>query len=395
MSLRNKFSFNDLKDGLSKENDRVYYNVAIPHDDSQGIGPSPAIFQTDFTQALLRNPTEWYVTIIRFTVPSQIIPIFIPEIVPFPNTNPNLTVYTVTLSYNGVDSTQNIIFQTTLPIFPTPPGPSADHPLQYDTPYYYIYSYQEWIDDINRAIATAFAALPGKPVGALAPYFIFDSTTLLISLVAQRAFYDEALGGLGPIRLYINIQLLPFLDAIEGLLLSYDVNDPKNFQFLIKDNKNNWYNPPYVCGPTGSCCICPPDYYIMTQEYDVLTDWNTLLNVQFVSTLLGTTLEYVPIASNNNTLGTANQQTLNGVGVLTDFEPILELGPEARTQIQYFQNGPYRLINLNSTEPLHKFDLKVYWVDKFGKQRLLYLTHHAVLTVKFLFIRKSSYRNDK
>lgn len=404
MSLRNKITSYDLKYNLSEENDRLYYNVAIPHNDSLSFGQTPAIFQTDFSQALLQNPSEWYVCIVRYTVPSNIIPIFIPRILPFPNTDPNLTEYSVTLSYNGADSTQNIIFVTTQPSNPVPPGPSINHPLQYDTPYYYVYSYQEWIDDINRAINTAFAALPGKPAGATAPYFIFDSTTRLISLVAQRAFYNEALPGPGPIRLYINLPLLPFLDAIEGLLLNANPADPKNFQFLIKDNKNNWYTAPFetvACGFTGAtgpvgcpCSLCPPNF-IMTQEYDILANWNTLVNIQFISTLLGNTLEYVPIASNNQNVNSINNQNLNGVGVLTDFEPLLQLGPEARTQIQFQQTGPYRLINLNGTDPLFKFDLKVYWVDKFGIQRLLYLTHHTVLTVKFLFIRKSSYRNDK
>lgn len=359
---------------ISRDNDRIYYNITIGTTENIST-PTYAIYKEQLNQAIVDNPKDYYLSVVRFTIPTQDIPIFIPQIQPFPNVNINNTVYSVTLTYNGNTSGQTFVqFVSQSPNNPVIPL-SATHPEVTKGPYYYVYNYSWFLDMINTTLATAFAALAGKPVGSLAPYFQYDTTTQKISLVAQRLYYDEVLAL--PIKIYVNYKLSTFLD---GLPYIFDVNSllGLDVQFIVRDNYNNWYNPPYLAAAT------PPDYYIMTQEYDTLTDWNTFKSIALVTNLIPIIPEYVPIVNGNNNI-------VNSRGILKDFEPLIERGPEARTTVQYQLNGPYQLINLNSNVPLTQLDISVYWTDQYGEQYLLSVPYNQLVTIKLVFIKKSTF----
>lgn len=363
---------------IKRQNDRIYYNIRIGH--QPGTGASPAIYREELTQSIVENPSDYYLSIIRFTIPTQEIPIFQADIQPFPNTNLNNTVYSVTLNYGANTSGQIFIQYTSTTAHAEQSRPlTLNHPNVDKTAYYYIYTYTEFLLQINTALAAAFAALPGKPGGALAPYFIYDENIEKISLVAQRLYYDVALGVGNYIEIYSNLQLFNFLDGIPTFYFGDNQINGEDNQYLIRDKRNNYYQPPDVA------VVTPPAYFIMTQEYNTLPNWNSFKSLVLVSNLLPIIQEYVPRVSGQN------QGVVNSQGILKDFEPLIELGPEARTSVQYQINGPYQLINLNSDSPLTKIDISIYWVNKLGDQYLLLIPYDQVVTLKMVFIKKSTF----
>ncbi|ACF17002.1 V18 [Sputnik virophage] len=155
-----------------QEPDTVYYDILIPFKpNDQGF--SPAIFQAQLTQPIVHNPSEYFLSVVRFSIPTQNIPLTIPQIQPYPNTNVNNTIYSVSIGYNGTYSSQNFVqFDPSLtsPNIPAPNAPTVTSPNVEVTPYYYIYDYSTFLQMINTALENAFNEI-SAPVGADAPFF--------------------------------------------------------------------------------------------------------------------------------------------------------------------------------------------------------------------------------
>lgn len=364
--------------------DRIYYNIAIPGTNAALSNIVPAIYQEQLNQSIVNNPRDYYMAIVRFSIPTISIPILIFTPQPYPNvTQPNLGIYSVTLEYNGNFSPETFVqYVTTDPDSDPPIPPTAQNIYWTRNLYYYMYNYVDFLTMINAALVQAFFTIPGfPPLGSTAPFFIFTPETQLISLVADQDFYDLSLAT--PIKIYVNYSLQRFLDGIPAIFYLKAILG-RDTQFLVQDTRNNTYllpNKPARPPPMSAY------YLIMTQNYNTLSDWNSFKSLQVVTNLVPIKNEYVPSAQ----IQQNNAGTLNLVGVVTDFEPILDRGAESRTTVQFQLNGPYRLINMNDLNPLSKLDMSVYWTDEYLNRYLLYITEGQVLTIKIVFIKKSTF----
>lgn len=380
------YSNNAITD-KSSNSDRIYYNIVMPYNPTQ-FGVSPMIYRETLTEPIIKNPSEWYLAVVRFTIPTQNIPIFIAEIQPYPNTDLDKTIYSVTLTYDTYTSGQVFVqYVSTTPTAPRPPQQTASRPFTDKTPYYYVYTYTEFLSCINTAYKTAFTALNAAVPGGLpehseAPYFIFDPINERISLICQTAFYDRTLTT--PIKIYCNYKLLTYLDGVEIIYYGSDLPDGKDILFSIYNQGNNFYRPPMEDPPML------PDYYIFTQQYPTLVNWNSFKSLQLKSSLIPAKQEYVP--KQVQISGSAyNTSIVNTSGILKDFEPLLQLGPEARTTVQYQLGSPYFCVNLNGTTPIQSIDISIYWTDQFGNEYLLDIPFNQIVTLKMVFIRKSTF----
>lgn len=372
---------------VSDDGDRIYYNFII----GESINTRPSFeakVLTNLDEVFLTNPSDYYISVVRFSIPCQNIPIFVPEIQNFPNTDINRTVYSVSLEYNGFTSGETFVqFVSENPNIQVS-SITASNPPNTTSQYYWIYEFQPFIDMVNTALATAFTNLAlasgGLPLGATAPFFEFDPSTQLISLVAQRLFYDRTLAL--PINIFMNYKLLTYFDSLESTYLgnnnAYAPNG-KDFQIVVKDLKNNWYNPSFVV-PAN-----PPNYYRMIQNFPNVVSWNVFKSLQIVSNMIPIRQEYSPSLSSGNGGNTQGQVFLK------DFEPQLNNGGDSRGILYFTLDGPYQLIDLVSTTPLRKIDLSIYWVDRFGRKYLLECPYNQVISVKVVFIKKSSYKEDE
>jgi len=390
------------------DTDRIYFNIVIPFSDRYGNGQTPAYYQQQLDEAIVNKPKDYYLSIVRFQIPTQTIPILIPQVlnyntspqplnsnVAIPNTNPNILRYSVTLSWGnpatpGATVYSEQTFVTFIPYNtknPQPPNLSAQNPAPTITPYYYIFRYTDFLEMVNNALASAFTNLAGLtvlPVGSRAPYLIFDPATELISLIAQTAHYNQNLGGGSPspinrISIFFNNYLS---DLLDGLSYTYNPQTAfgRDYMLNVYNQFNNFYNPPFLA-PT-----IPPEYFSMTQDYRTLVNWNSFKSLQIVSNLLPVRQEIIPRPIDGINNGRVNTQ-----GILKDFIPLVELGPEARTTVQYSLNGPYQLIDLYGEVPITKIDMQVYWTDQYENQYPLYIDTNQTLTLKMVFIKKASF----
>lgn len=367
--------------------DNIYYNIEINNVLSSGTENSqvPAQYFENTSQSVLTDPSQYYLTIARFSVPGSAIPIFIMDIINN-QANPNLTPYIFCLSYAGNDYPVNIIYY---PLNNSSAPTTAIPAQQVNSNYYYVYSYDHMIQMINIALADSFSQLktanPGAPPSR-PPFFTYDAVTQLISLVVQNEYYYD---GITPtIDIFLNANLLnTYLESISAYFYGYNQPNGKDFKFIIDAKYNNGYtngtnNKYYVPSDVPATL---PHYLVYTQEYSMIQYWNSFKNIVFISGTIAVQGEYIPQKKNPNS---SSQGAVSFRPILTDFQPDLETPGSGRTIMQYFPQGPYRLVDLVSTQPMNKIDISIYWQDKDDDLWPVYLNTNQSASVKLLFIRK-------
>lgn len=175
---RGKF---DIMGGASDEPSYIYYNCDIINNRTDDVTqalqaqPDPQIrFNETRDTALVRDASQYEFSIIRFTMngANRDLPLFIPNIATG-QSNVNLTNYACAISYQqswntnlGV-TTFNITPLPTFVIFtpevlnpvlaPTPRPPTVEQDIS--TRYYWVNTYQHWIDIVNQTLLQAHQAL--------------------------------------------------------------------------------------------------------------------------------------------------------------------------------------------------------------------------------------------
>ena len=148
----------------------VYYDIIVTNLSSNGASPQPLIYKSNLSDTILQNCSEWYFSVIRFSMNTASLPIFIPIIDLQSSTttsNPQYsvgqpTVYSITLTYaiNGVVYVGEQVFIQWIPESKLSSQPNNSTTYQDNsTNFYGCYSYTYWIDLVNTAFNTAFLSL--------------------------------------------------------------------------------------------------------------------------------------------------------------------------------------------------------------------------------------------
>jgi hypothetical protein len=406
---------------IKQDDNHIYYNITITNPNN--FSRRATYFETR-SSAIIENPSEWHLAVIRFIISGASIPILVPRIQPFPNVDVNKTIYSITMSYGG-SNVQQFITYVPANNYPPPTPFTSTSPRQPITFYYYIYSYQDFIDMINTTFESVFTALkvlqPAAPP-TKAPYMVFDSVTGLISIIAPLE-YDPDYVGAPTIEVFFNGQLFTLFESFMRIFLGFNEALGKDFQLVFKNNGNNlttYTTPlslpylqwdPTVAYAIGDVVSYLGYYYIslagpnmgnvpstsianwklnndlnayeMKQEFKTLFFWNTMKKIVFISNTIPIKQEYLPGSTN---VGFNTTVSDNSKFILTDFEPLQD--NPIRSYLQFFVTGPYRLMDLISTTPLKTFDVQIYWQDDDQNLYPLDIVPGNSFSIKFLFQKK-------
>jgi hypothetical protein len=405
---------------IERKTDNIYVNVVVDHPEPTyntadgpplqpayyltGQTPINAEYNVTKTEVILDKASDYYCSVVRFTIPLDTTPLIICPIVPN-QSNPNLTPLIIGIQYNGVRYPMNLVYisQSILQ------APTQNQPLQVITPYYYMYTYQSFITMINIALGTAWtnsgllAALPGY----MSPYFILDPTTSLISLIAPRHFASSS--PIAPLvarpTIFMNTALSNYLDAFNLSFQGYDRSPINDDYYFILDTvtyprPDQAYYPGGVIVPpaTDPAAALPaaPYYYKYTQEYPVLEYWSSLRKIIITTNAVPVNNELAPTTDNQNTYLNVNQNGVNvSYPILSDFVPSIDgVAGTSRSIAYYIPTGQYRLIDLQSDSALQSIDLRIYWQDRDGNLYPLQISLYQQASIKLAFIRKDLYNNN-
>lgn len=376
--------------------DKQYFNVSIKFQENPS-GETICEFQEDRDVPILDKPDDWYMCISRFTIDGMSIPIFIMDVIPNPGdpTDSNFSAYSVTLTYFNNPGLVPTNFEVNLVYVPennfAEPNPPVAGGSKSTSRYYYVFSYQHMIDMVNTALATAFADFRAAFGGAsqtIAPFFRYDQETSLVSLITEFDFTETITdGGVTINRLQVATNDKLYDKCFEGIPSRFNgrnLASGADYTFNVEHFTQN-ENAYALRGNTIPAFPAnDPDFLIFTQEGVTLDKWNDVIDIVFSTQSIPIYKEMIKSSTSPNGLPTFFSS-------ITDFQPNLAIALSGQSILSFFQDGPYRLINLLSPHPMRTFDFRISWIDKLGNVIPLFITFNKEVSVRFCFFRKSSF----
>jgi hypothetical protein len=376
--------------------DKLYYDIQVSNVNNNNTLPPVLSFIETRNTPFLYESGKYFLSIIRFSLDTPNLPVFIPTIQAAPNTDINLTIYSVSLQWtNPEDTTQIFTVQKFIRYIPQsniaeiPPNPTqTSNSLQYNIGNYYnIYNYQYFIYLINLQLTAAFSELVSQVEAVELELPTIQSPVLSWNTDNNTAVLNcDVLGystsSQNYIKIYFNTALSQLFSSFPVLINSVSSYEGLNAQ-IITDSYNNanviqypTYNPTY-------------DAIQVFQEFSTVALWNPITSIVFtsntlpiVSTQVSTPVLYL---NGNQTGSNGNNALINQV--ITDF---ISNDGVYKPQLVYEPSAQFRYIELLSNRPLNTFDLQVYWKDRNGVLIPFYLSSGCTATIKVLFTKKTS-----
>jgi hypothetical protein len=374
----------------------VYYDIAVSNLQSSSVKPQAFSFQDTRTTPFVMVPEDYTLSIIRFTCGTSSLPVFIPQIQPDQG-NRDLTIYSVTLTFQGFEVQTFIDWNPQDLSAPLPPAPNqTQNKRQFNQEgYYNCYSYTFFIERIYAAFTTCFNALDALVTGAggalptiYPPLINWDPTTNSASLYADTEGYDvNPVVPVDQIGVFMNANLFQLFNSFPHVFLGYGATNGKNYKIPFVDiGGTNALN----IIPPGQPVPVPPATYttyraiIWTQEQSTTASWSPILSVVFTSNTLpivGNQVSTPVVFSDNQNiaLGGNNADFQN---IITD---IVSSDGNYRPNLVYTPSAEFRRISLMGDRPLYSVDINIYYKILTGELIPLRLFSGESVTLKLLF----------
>jgi hypothetical protein len=382
--------------GGTFDSDHIYYNITILNSDNGNTRPPEVIFNEIRNSPYLSNPQDYYMSVVRFSLETPTLPVFIPQ-AQLGQTDPDKLIYSVTLSYQDAGSSVNYVQQTFLTWVPQNAyEPIPKPPIEFQdltSNYYYCYSYQWFIDIVNRAFVTCFNALNAQVIAAgrtlpsaNPPIMEWDIPAFRGILNCDASGYDLntdiPLSPVKPIKVFFNVPLYNLFSSFEAIHNGYD-NITFGRAYQIRVRNVNGLN--FLLLPAGWTALQ------IYQEYATTPLWNPVQSLVFTTSLLPVVPELTSVpkvfGTDSKFFNVGNNSNITSV--LTDFEVGLTTGAEYKPNVQYTPSAEYRLVDLFGNNPLSALEIRVYWKDSWGNLVPFTLNSGCTATVKLMFRKKN------
>lgn len=412
--------YNNTNIGGALDSNHIYYNISV-QDINSGTGPIVNGVPTELptndrelvytfnearAQPYLIKPEDYFLSVVRFTLDSPNLPVFIP--VPIVGqADVTKLIYTVTII--GPDGTP---YQEAVKWIPdyqavvAPIGPVTQSMISPPLPYYYCYSYTHFVNLINAALELAsirYSQATGIPIDQ--PVVYYDPETYLFQLSADvRSFRTDSEGNplsTENMNIYFNVPLLNLMSSLPAKYVANTVLDPNgnvilqaDYKMILSTGSNVPGNSgqPYVTNVRLRPVSITPIYDVFAiQEYQTLSLWSPVTGIIFKTSLLTTAPENIAtpvVYQNNNQNINAGKQNADVYNILVDFYDVRKEGTTYKPYIFYEPTGEYKLTDLYGKQPINEIDIQVFWRDTFGNLVPFYLPIGGTSTIKILFRKK-------
>lgn len=357
LSIKDRYHV-DGSDIRLSSNDNVYLDVQLANDT-----PNIAIAQYTTTRSnpIVDKADDYYLSVVKFEIPNNDIPLFI-----FKN-----NTYAVTMVNAGVSYRQTLSYTS-------PPGnlPGA------------IYAIQTFLDSLNEAIAIA-SGFVGIPVDAIPKVFL-DRNNQLQGIrfpgttnpgAAPIDNWTSPSIGIEPTwAMWMNWELFYFFQTMQVYFTgNFDPVDGRAYRIIVKNNFDGNFLDPATLAPGAY------GNYTMTQETPLLSLYISVFSLIIASTLLPVNAELISFKRDSQSA------TFN---TIADFNPGQVANYSDNFTPYLYNPAFYRLVDLNSATPLNKLDFQIFYTDADGNIQPLYLLPSQRMSIKFIFVKKSLYNNQ-
>jgi hypothetical protein len=358
----------------------IYYDIQINNFESTGTASLPLRFSETRTKPIVTNAGDYSLSIVRFQLDTYSLPTFIADIEPYPNTDIDKMIETITLEYdNGSLTTEGPLSLKWIATNVHTPKPNAPLPLQETgTEYYYGNSFRHYCDLMNNCLETLTTNLKvsvGAALdGLIAPKMLWNEQNSTVELIAQEEFFDES--KTNHINIYFNRALYGKLTSLPAIK-NYNGSDGKIYKIYMKNDYSTKLINITVDGVAGI------PFIKTSQEYSTISNWCAVSSIVFTTNTLpifATQLSEPLVYSNGLSLKTNIPQ--NFAQVISDmatndlcYKPNLIYAPTAEN----------RYIDMFGNNDISTLDINVYWKDQKGNLNPFYLQSGGSASIKVMF----------
>ena len=392
--------------------DQVYFDITVSNFKSTTSQPPVFAFNEQRTMPFISNPQEYYLSILRFTMETGSLPLFIPSIEPN-QADVNRTIYSFTLEYtdpltlvvysSGQQFVQWIPQDLSAPV-PLPPSLNVNLVQNNTTGYYNCYSYSYWIYLIDLALEAAFAALAlavagggGTMLTSYAPFLNWDTTANQAALYADEQGYTVDQGGVlvDTIRIYCNAPTFTLFNSFPATYLGYSgITQGKNYQLIIPNigAVNLITITPVQPPPIPPAVSITYRAIVLYQEYSTIANWSPITALVFTSNTLPIQSNQVstPVVFDNAEEVRFSGNNSNIANILTD---MVSSDGQYRPNMVYVPSAEYRLITMYGNRPLSNVDLNIFWRTKTGQLIPYKINSGESVTIKLAFLKKTAFHS--
>ena len=415
--------------------DQVYYDVTITNFQSQNTAPPVFYYNEARTIPFINCPEDYYLSIVRFSVDTGTLPVWIPSIVPN-SSNANLSIYNITLTYevggtNYTSGATPMIFVPQDRSIPTPIPPSqTSNKLQInDTGYYNIYSYQYIAFLLTETFKTALANLVANvvagghtmptydiyynsltnvastyplPSDQLPPLFQWDTSSDTGNIFAIPQYdlnpdVNPSLSGNNPIKIFFNAPLYYLFQSFPATIFGYsEVGGNENFQISVvnQGGLNTQLITPPIYDTIGAESPTDPKplsipYISVYQETSTISSISPISAIVFKSNTMPITPNQVStqlVLSDTQQIGFQGNNA-NIANIITDL--VSDTGTY-RPSLVYTPQAQYRLVTLNGNRPLFNLDVEIFYRLRNSELVPFRLASGGSVTLKLAFLKRDS-----
>lgn len=348
------------------DDQHVYVNIDIDSATGAASTENTTLATANVSKSIpiIMQSSHYHLIVDRFEIDGRMLPLYI--------FNP-LETHTVRLRYLGIDYDVNLIHVNNQGLAPS------------DIGFYYYYTYQDMVDVINTALASAYALIPGNP--AVAPFMTWESTSQRFRIYGAADFYNLAV--VNPIEIMFNVPIYKLFPAY-----SYNNNGDGFYRLNMNDNFNNIFTatlapggavPPYGAPPLPAAA--PSNYIFLEDQFSVVDKWNPIDSIIFVSNKISLKETFASISNVNQ-----NNTNAGTLAILTDFKLDAINSGDPRKSLIY-NPSIYRKLDLYSSSPINTIDISVYFTDKETNQlNPIRVFEGDKISIKLLFEKKEIYK---
>ena len=317
-----------------------FYNIKLNKQDLQNTN-GRIEFNKSYLNPIIENPSDWELSIERFTVPMSNIPIFFFE-------NNKYIVSIRIVASNNIEYKKSEYITIV---------PSIPENLDFNDKIV-IWNIKDFLDGINISIKNCILYIMNQPnfplVDKLNLYtqLQYDTINKRNRILYQSEFHTKNW------ELYFNDPLFSYFQGFQNEIYT----DPI-YRYKIKTSSipDNTYN------------IGGNNYLSVYEEWNNIPLWSALQSILFETSM--------PVET--EIVGTENNVYRY---IISDFIPIQD--DLDRSSIQYYNTGNLRWYPLSSKTPLYNINLFVKWEDRNNVVRAIYIPELGNFEIKIHFRKK-------
>lgn len=332
--------------------DYQYVNVVLYNNpsDSNKQNDLPLSYTDTRAQPVLRKGNDYECSVVRFSIPTQLMPmtIFLPN-------------------RWGVGNATQAIYRFQLSDYLAASATNSNNYPDDDPRRLYIYSSSFWIQFINQQIKTK--------IDANAPTLIFDESLNKLRWVVPEGSPYIANFGQHPTN-YLVFTASFYNTFFSGFPAFHDPNTNTYALWIINQPQS------FVKAGTYGAPLNVDCYALDDENFSSIVSWNTIRRLVITSSQLQV---------NNESLVVYNKSQAQAINILTDYEIPYNVNLPLSRAYAFYQPNIYRYSSIITDGPIQKLDLDVYFENSLDQKLYpLYYPPGADAYIKILFRRKKA-----